>query len=91
MIILLILFIIFYIVCAIFSYNFIRISHNPGGIWENISPDVTDIIVTLVPIANLIPCLLWLSDSPLKEGRNKKRGWISKFFRIKRNDIHKIS
>ena len=68
-----------YVLPLVFAYRFVRIAHSKNGRWSNLSPEVGDFLITIIPILNLLTAF----TSPYPEN---KRGLIwSKFFKINKN------
>jgi len=75
---------VFYIAPLIGCYVWIQKAHSKGGIWEYTNPDSSDIYFTLFPGINIIAVFSMWSDSPTKSSEEKRKGWINKFFGIKK-------
>lgn len=67
-----------YLLSVLGMWYFIHITHSKGGIWEHLSPNETDLLITLCPLVNTIFCILsWAFLFVEKLD-------LSKFFNIKK-------
>lgn len=72
----------FYLIPCVISYNYTRIAHSKGGIYEKVNPGAPDLFFTFAPFFNLAPAISWISKSPLK--RDNAGGRFNSFFNVKK-------
>lgn len=91
-----ILILILYVLPAIRYYSWVKKIHGENGRWSFSKPDTGDIFFTLIPLGNLIACIVILDEYPYtdeyRQRKNKflnknKRTFSDMFFRVKKKLI----
>ncbi len=78
-----------YLFSTFLMWNYIRISHSKGGIYQNIIPEVDDFIFTLFPVINTVfGVCCWIECSPREAGEHERNDCLENlsmlFFNIKK-------
>ncbi len=83
-----------YLLSALGCWNWTRIAHSVGGIYEDTQITLDDLILSLLPIINTILSIMaWSEQSPRKDKKtvssNRESKWLNKIFCIKnRREAH---
>ena len=60
------------------AWKLTQIAHSKGGIWEDLTPNIGDVLMVILPVFSTA-CFLFLWVSASKEYRD-----LSKFFKVKK-------
>lgn len=73
-----------YAISAVFYYDYKHKAHSKGGIWESISPKVSDMYFCFIPLLNTILVIkYYLTSSPITDDKSKAEQ-LDKFFNLKK-------
>lgn len=75
-----------YVIPLVSNWNWINIAYSKDGRWSPIDPNGSDMVIVLLPIVNLVACIMSIFVSPLR-GVNRIRVPkvnINRFFNIKK-------
>lgn len=70
-----------YLISAIVTWKWFRIAFSPKGIWESLTPSLTEIFIVVCPVLNTINTFIVMFKTPFKERSNKDK---SSFFNLKK-------
>jgi hypothetical protein len=72
--------ILIYLVSLLGSWKLIQKYHSKNGRWSNMSPDIGDFLITILPVLNTLFMVIFLIDTIT----NQLSFDFSKFFKIKK-------
>lgn len=68
-----------YILPVVGMWFYLHVAYSKKGIWSDLEPEDTDLILLLCPILNLFCMFAWIFEPPIKT----KMTWLKKFFKVK--------
>lgn len=76
-----ILILILWIIPGYMAWLYFHKAYSKNGMWYGLKPERSDIYVVIIPICNIIWCISWIVNYPIKSNNDSKS--ICKFFKIK--------
>lgn len=77
-----------YLLFALLQWYYTKLAYSKNGKWSNIKPDITDIIVMVIPILNVFSVIGFLFFYPIRKTNNHRikinHNIMNQFFNIKK-------